>query len=175
MELREQLQHYTGKLLAAKLQNIRHGPDSPGRAKVSHLGQDLDAQSFFQQRVEETSAKLAQEHREQESKNLGVCFVMLKSSELAQRFHSNQYFQGIVRERHTEENEIDFTNLVARKPFLEDDIIWENLHKDQAWAAGRRVALLVGLMIFSLLLLTPTYASTLFATVIRSESLAPWE
>ena len=101
--------------------------------------------------------------------------MMLKSSELAKKFHSNQYFQNIVKERHTEDGEIDFTDLVARKPFLEDDIIWENLHKDRAWAAGKRIVLFVGLMIFSLLLLTPTYASTLFATIIQSKSLAPWE
>ena len=44
---------------------------------------------------------------------------------------------------------------------MESDIIWENVGKDQSKAKWKRFGLFIALIIFSFLILTPTYAITL--------------
>ena len=49
----------------------------------------------------------------------------------------------------------------TKKAYLESDIIWENVAKNQKKAMMKRAALFILLVIFSLVVLTPTYAISL--------------
>ena len=56
---------------------------------------------------------------------------------------------------------MDLMKLETREAYLESDIIWENVGKNQAMARVKRVSLFALLIVFSLIVLTPTYAVNL--------------
>ena len=105
-------------------------------------------------------AKLAREIDAETGKlertNSGFCFILLKSSDLASRFHFNHYFQEVRKTLSLSYGGIDFSTVIARKPFLEKDIIWENLQKDQMKAFWKRLVFIVLLMAFSMLIFVPS-------------------
>ena len=56
---------------------------------------------------------------------------------------------------------MDLMKLETREAYLESDIIWENVGKNQGMARVKRVSLFALLIVFSLIVLTPTYAVSL--------------
>lgn len=56
---------------------------------------------------------------------------------------------------------MDLQQLKTREAYLESDIIWENVAKNQNMARVKRISLFALLIVFSLIVLTPTYAVSL--------------
>lgn len=62
-------------------------------------------------------------------------------------------------------NVLGLREFVVRKAYLESDIIWVNLKKNQLFAIIKRVIFFILLVVFSLVLLTPTYAMELLKPI----------
>jgi hypothetical protein len=78
-------------------------------------------------------------------------------SELKHREPSKLSFksQDLDEKDHLVETLLNFRELISSKPFLEHDILWENLDSNRKIANFKQFLLLIALFFFFLVLMTP--------------------
>jgi len=79
-----------GKLTSVETLNRKK--ENGQRVKISHNFRQVDAQSFYEGEITKLAYKVETEQSKLEKSNSGFCFILLKSSDLARRFHFNHYF-----------------------------------------------------------------------------------
>jgi len=114
---------------------------------------------------------MKEERKLRDESNAGYCFVITKFSADSVPLHHNDEFQKallkmdntdkIVKcaassEPGAEETiELDFREVESNKPYMEKDILWENLDSNRWFRGFIQFVLLILLLVFFLILMTP--------------------
>jgi hypothetical protein len=129
--------------------------------------QTLDAEKFYKGQLEDLMYKIRIEDEYQSSENLGMCFVVFKDGEIAKKMLDTKWLAEQIKAKvkSSELRALGLKEFVVRKAYLESDIIWVNLKSSQFKASIKRVVFFLALVVFSLILLTPTYAIELLKPI----------
>lgn len=128
---------------------------------------EIDAEDFYKNEIEELMYKIRIEEEKQSSENVGICFVVLRDGELAQKMLDTTWLSSMIRSRVkvADIKALGIDSFIIHKAYLESDIIWNNLKRSQFFALIKRTFLFLFLGIFSLILLTPAYALELLKPI----------
>ena len=82
----EKLKHFEGKLSAVKEENYKNEAMNKAKVMVKLVGNEVDAENFYDNKIKDNKKKLEEETKKQESGNIGTAFVVFRSTQWSKQF-----------------------------------------------------------------------------------------
>ena len=131
---------------------------------------NVDAEEYYYDKIEKLRLTLEKEEVKRAKSNSGFAFIVFKSKQISMRFKLDIYLkEKLKRTSYLYEllnrKKIDLRQVRSNNPYLESDLKWENIGKDWGLAQFKRLIFFILIVLFSVLILTPTYAYAILAPV----------
>lgn len=133
-----------------------------GRKKIV-----FDAEEYYRNEIDELMYKIKAEEEHQSSQNTGIAFITFRDTELVEKMKDKNWIfeQFKTKVKRSDTKSLGINTLIIAEAYTNSDIEWHNIQKSQLLAIVKRTILFLALVIFSFLILTPTYAIELLSPV----------